>query len=1164
MGLTDLRIGTRLAALAGFLLVALCGVGAGGWYALSESTARSAQAMARADAFEAAVDTARTAQVDFKKQVQEWKDILLRGQERAAFDKYTQAFARQGAATRDQLLQLKRLMSELGIATAPVDDALATHEELGGRYRAALQHYDPLVPASAHLVDRLVKGMDRGPTDKIDAIVATVRAQSNRSLESAAHEASARYRDACMLLAAIVALAVLLGGAVTAWLGHSIVTPLGTAVRIAQQVAAGKLDMPPSVDSRDETGQLLGALKDMSAALRLARETEQARDWLRGGQNELNTVMRGEQQSAILAERVLAYLAERTGASVGAFFLFDEQACELSFAAGYAIARDADHGIRIGLGEGLIGQAVREGKIICASAVPADYLPVSSAFGKAEPASIVVIPLLHGANRVGAIELGAFKRFGAAELELLELAREGIAIGFEVSLSRQRTEALLAENEQQTEELRVQQEELQQSNEELEERAEMLECQREQIRAKSAEAEAASLEIWRKAEQLQKVSAYKSEFLANMSHELRTPLNSMLILSGLLKENKNGALSAKQVEYASTINGAGRDLLELINDILDLSKVEAGQVAFHYEDVAPAQLLASMDGLFHQAALQKGLLFATELGAGTPAALRLDITRTEQILKNLIANAIKFTRAGQVVLHTGLADPANNPLPVPALAWSVRDTGIGVAEDKRELIFEAFKQADGGISRNYGGTGLGLSISLQLARKMGGTLSLASTLGQGSTFTLYLPLGAQAAQVAPALPVVPARPPAAAALPDDRAALGAHDKSILIIDDDPAFAAILIDCVRERGFGALVAQDGDSGLALARHYVPSAVLLDVMLPTVDGWSVMRSLKDDALTRHIPVHFLSCLEERKRAMDMGAIGFVTKPVGPEQLDKVFGAIAASLAKSLKKLLIVEDNQTEANSLIALLAEREIAISVASGGQQAIALLACEHFDCLVLDLGLADMSGFDVLAHIQKLEQARQIPVIIHSGRELTRAQESELHRYAESIIVKGTHSPERLLNEVTLFLHMVESRLGPEKRRMLRAAVDNEAVLENKTMLIVDDDMRNIFSLASLLSEQGVTVLEAENGKEALAQLAAHPEIDLILMDIMMPEMDGYEAMRRIRAGEQERAVPIIAMTAKVMLGDQQKCLAAGASDYIGKPIDNDKLMSLLRVWSGA
>ncbi len=941
-------------------------------------------------------------------------------------------------------------------------------------------------------------------------------------------------------------------------------------------------DIDPRTVSKDEVGVLLTsivhmsevqaaldeAFQKMTLSLRNSRADEKARDWQKTGQNDLGDLMRGEHEPGEMANKVLGYLVQRVGASVGAFYLYHEQTEELELTASYALTRRKHLSERLKLGEGLLGQAAREHKTICLTQVPSDYLTIGSALGEGVPRNVTAVPLVHGDNLIGALELGTFKAFSDAELEFLERAKEGIAIGFGVSLSRHRTQELLAQTQQQSEELRVQQEELQQSNEELEERADMLEQQREQIRQKNREVEATSHELQLKAIGLEKANTYKSEFLANMSHELRTPLNSMLILSGILKDNKGQNLNDKQVEYATTINNAGQDLLNLINDILDLSKVEAGKVELHYETVSPQQLVGTLETLFKPLAEQKALSLGVEVASNVPADLHLDVGRTQQILKNLMSNAFKFTEKGGVSMR--VAVPRDNPLAVAAVAFAVTDTGVGVASDKQSLIFEAFKQADGGITRTYGGTGLGLSISLQLARTMGGDLRITSAVGKGSTFTLFLPLteptglgGGVVHGNAAVRPGVPAASAAGAfTVADDRATVQVRDRSILIVEDDVGFARILVDAVRARGFKALVAVDGETGIALAQQFLPSAVLLDVSLPKMDGWGVAQCLKDLPLTSRIPVHFLTGQEDRQRAMDLGALGLVTKPVSSDQLGQVIQSIEATLAQSGKKLLIVEDNADQVKSLLALLSERDVAVQVATSGQEALARVRAEHFDCMVLDLGLTDMTGFELLNHLQGLDQARRIPVIIHSARDLTRDEERDLRRYAQSIIVKGAKSPERLLSEVTLFLHLVESKLDPAQQKNMRSSMDSDTALAGKKMLIVDDDMRNVFSLTSLLTDNGIEVVEAENGREALSRLAEHADIHVVLMDIMMPEMDGFEAMREIRRNPLLRDLPVIAMTAKAMQGDHQKCLDAGASDYIAKPIDTQKLLSLLRVWA--
>ncbi|MBT0665310.1 response regulator [Geobacter pelophilus] len=1032
-------------------------------------------------------------------------------------------------------------------------------------------------------------------------------------------KANALFHSLQYWLVFLIFVSIAVGSAMAFFITRSVVSPLRQVldavaaiseggeekVRLSEAIAAGDLSQDVlvaepiriDVDSlpRDEAGMLLKAVAAMSTvqatvdasfarmteSLRRSRKEELSRDWLKTGTNELNAMLRGDRQVDEMIDKSLSFLCEYLGAGVGAFYFYNDKSRDLEIVATYAMTRRKSLNERIALGEGLAGEAARERKVICLTNVPPDYLPINSAIGEAKPLNIAAVPLLHDERLVGVLEIGSFKEFSDRELEFLQQAREGLAIGISVNLSRKLVDELLEQTQAQTEELRVQQEELQQTNEELEERAQMLEQQREQIRSKNREVEEASRSLKLKAEELERISTYKSEFLANMSHELRTPLNSLMILSSLLRDNREGNLSEKQVEYAATINSSGNDLLNLINDILDLSKIESGRLEFHYEGLPLSGLCDNLRTMFSPVAEQRGLEFAVIVDEGMPEEITTDGQRIQQILKNLISNACKFTQQGGVTVRAYLPSSAENPLAIAAIAFEVADTGIGIPVDKHDLVFQAFQQADGTTSRKFGGTGLGLSISRQLARGLHGDIRLSSEEGKGSVFTLFLPLDASAPKTEPrTVPQsgAPGTAPRAeiprqepkngqdstlppAVLPDDREQLKPGERCILIIEDDLSFAGILMEMVRKRGFSAIVAGDGESGIKLADLYLPSAIILDVMLPHIDGWGVMRSLKDSLRTRHIPVHFLTCLEDRQKAMNMGAIGFVTKPVSSQQLDEVFSNIEESIAKSVKKLLIVEDNKDEAKSMEALLGERDVAITVAATGNEAIKLLAGESFDCIVLDLGLADMSGFEVLEKIQSLDENRRIPVIIHSGQDLSHDAEMRLRHYAESIIIKGAKSPERLLNEVTLFLHLVESGIDPEKKRMIRAALDNEAMLEGKKVLIVDDDMRNIFSLSSVLMDKNMNVVEAENGKEALVRLNEHPDIDIVLMDVMMPEMDGFAATRAIRKDPRFTRLPIIALTAKAMKGDQEECLKAGASDYIPKPVDIDKLFSLLRVW---
>ena len=954
--------------------------------------------------------------------------------------------------------------------------------------------------------------------------------------------------------------------------------------------------------SNDEVGRLLNAIIEMShvqheldlafsemtCSLRRNREQTSQHNWFRNGQSELNAILRGDKTIVDLTSQVLTFLTEYLGAGVGVFYIYEQNESILRVAAKYAVSQHKHPNERISLGEGLAGQAALEKRMIILKESPPDYLRISSGLGESLPATIVVLPLLHNDAVVGLLEIGSFNAFSENDIEFLKQIMEALAIALNVTRSRHLVNDLLEQTQSQTEELRVQQEELQQTNEELEERAQMLEQQREQIRAQNREVEETGRELQRKADELEQVSTYKSEFLANMSHELRTPLNSLMILSSLLKDNRDGNLTTKQVEFAATMNGAGRDLLNLINDILDLSKIESGHLEFHYEKLIPSELSDQLKMVFTPITGEKGITLSVTLDDSVPEAIVTDCQRIRQILNNLLSNSCKFTSKGTVTLRVYTPDAHENMLDTAAVAFAVSDTGIGIPDDKLSVIFNAFQQADGSTSRTYGGTGLGLSISRQLARAMGGEISLTSEVGKGSTFTLFLPVNS-ASNLDPVIkehyvsispPRTVATPVIAAPhnkdttpimdksfdmlpapIPDDREKLQSGSRSILIIEDDLTFAGILAEIVRGRSFSVLVAADGESGIALAERYQPNAILLDVMLPHIDGWGVMRNLKDNPVTRHIPVHFITCLEDRQKAMNMGAIGFVTKPVNSEQLDAVLNSLETVIEKTMKMLLIVEDDQDQARAMVALLEVRNVTIKVADSGDKAIEFLTNDQFDCIVLDLGLADMGAYELLEELKKCDPEHRIPVIIHTGRELTHEDERRLHHYAESIIIKGAKSPERLLNEVTLFLHLVETSLEPGKQRMLRSALDNEATLDGKKVLIVDDDMRNIFSLSSALAEKNITIYEAENGREALKQLDAFPDIDLVLMDIMMPEMDGYEAMRRIRTDPRFRTLPIIALTAKAMIGDREECFNAGASDYIPKPVDMQKLFSLLRVW---
>jgi CheY-like chemotaxis protein/signal transduction histidine kinase len=760
--------------------------------------------------------------------------------------------------------------------------------------------------------------------------------------------------------------------------------------------------------------------------------------------------------------------------------------------------------------------------------------------------------------------------------------------------------------------LKDQQEELQQVNEELEEKASLLAEQNRKVESKNEEVEGARVALEEKAEQLALSSKYKSEFLANMSHELRTPLNSLLILARLLSENKDGNLTPKQVEFAQTILTSGSDLLNLINDVLDLSKVEAGKMDVNPTEIRLADIKEFVERSFNQLADQKGLGFHVDLTADLPQALFTDGGRLQQVLKNLLSNAFKFTEQGDVTLTVRHAEKGRrfvNPTLEAAsdvLAFSVSDTGVGIPKDKQRLIFEAFQQADGTTSRKYGGTGLGLSISREIARLLGGEIRVESAENQGSTFTLFLPLRYIPRQEGPdrdpirvrnypptrntvAAPrrTTPVRPQPASrdqrrkstgdalqyrperrtipqtVINDDRERIEEGDRTVLVIENDQNFARVLLDMAREKGFKAVVELDGEAGLTAAREIRPDAITLDIDMPGMDGLEVLDRLKRDPDTRHVPVHIISGVEEKREGLKAGAIAFLAKPVSKEGLDAAFARISSFIDTVPKNLLVVEDNETQRQSIVELIAHDDVDIIAVGSAEEALGKLQEKHFDCMVLDLGLhsGDMSGFDLLEKVKSDPDNHDLPIIIYTGKELSQEDETKIKKYAETIIVKDLKSPERLLDETALFLHRIEAKLPEQKRKMLEHLHDADSVVAGKNILVVDDDVRNIFSLTSMLEDHGMVVRFAENGKQAIDELKKDANVDAVLMDVMMPEMDGYETTRAIRAMNQFKSLPIIALTAKAMKGDREKCIAAGASDYITKPVDTEQLLSLLRVW---
>ena len=951
-------------------------------------------------------------------------------------------------------------------------------------------------------------------------------------------------------------------------------------------------------------GALLLVLISVAAVLS-ARDHRQRETqvWMRAAQVGLAQRLQGDQRLEDLGEKVLAFLAQTLDARVGAIYLAEGSDRFQRFAA-YALPPAARTDV-LRSGDGLVGQAAKEKRTLNVVDVPDGYLPVSSAVGSSAPRQILVAPAMTDGAVRAVIELGFLHALDAADVELLERLAEAFATAVRSSHDRTRLENLLEETQRQAEELQTQQEELRVNNEELEEQSQALKASQVQLENQQAELEQTNqqleeqmqlLELQKdrlarsqavlteQAAELTRSNQYKSEFLANMSHELRTPLNSSLILAKLLADNKDGNLTPEQVRFAETISSAGNDLLVLINDILDLSKIEAGKVELHVEPVAVARSIDDIARALRPIARQKGLAFRTSIAPDAPKQIETDAARLGQILKNLLSNAIKFTDKGEVTLRAELGTDGG-------VAFAVRDTGIGISSEQHEVIFEAFRQADGSTHRQYGGTGLGLSISRDLARLLGGDIAVESAPGKGSAFTLTLPLvcGGLEATDAPtaaeppialpraAAPVAasvarpvpaPTTPPAHAPAPpaDDRERLTPDSRLILVIEDDPRFAEILCDLAHERSFQCIVAGSASEGLAAALKYRPSAILLDMNLPDHSGLGVLDQLKRTPQTRHIPVHVASVADYAQQALERGAIGYALKPVKREQLVEVMQRLEAKFSQGVKRVLVVEDDPRQRESIALLLGTDGVDIAGVASAAEALAQLRASTYDCMVMDLNLPDLSGFELLEQMAEQEGVSFPPVIVYTGRSMTGDEEQRLRRFSRSIIVKDARSPERLLDEVTLFLHQVESTLPVESQRLLKVARSRDVALEGRRILVVEDDVRNIFALSSVLEPKGAKVEIARNGREALdaldrAMAPGGSAVDLVLMDIMMPEMDGLTAMHEIRKRAEWKRLPIIALTAKAMRDDHDKCLAAGANDYIAKPLDVEKLLSLIRVW---
>jgi signal transduction histidine kinase/CheY-like chemotaxis protein len=1040
----------------------------------------------------------------------------------------------------------------------------------------------------------------------IDAMIGEEERLLKIRTDGAAHLSEVAH---AILTYGIIAAFILIGGA-GLLITYSITAPLGILGEGAARLGGGDYTHRVAVRSRDEVGELARNFNRMAEQVQERQVTLAEQEWLKSGLTQIGLQLQGLRDPAQACRAVLTELAMLVGARHSAIYV-TAGATEpvLRLQATYAATEAPDE---VTPGQGLVGQCFLDRKQIVLHEIPADYFRISSALGETPPRVLVLQPAIFDEQVRAVVELALLQVPTRTQLALVERTTENLGIALSTIAASQRTEELLAESQilgaelgernvslrhseqllqeqqeelkQTNEELEQTNEEMQQTNEEIEEKASLLAIQKKELEKTNREVEVAREALQQKAEQIAQTSRYKSEFLANMSHELRTPLNSLLILSKILSENHEGNLTDKQVQYATTIQSSGHDLLELINEVLDLSRIESGVVEIEMGETRFAAVRDFAERTFRPVAETKKVDFGVDLDPQLPPSLTTDQRRLEQVLKNLLSNAFKFTEQGSVRLRIGIADKgwdAGNPILDRAsqvLVFAISDTGIGIPADKQKLIFEAFQQADAGTSRKYGGTGLGLSISRELGALLGGTLQVSSRPGEGSIFTLFLPLeyagsrqGGTPAATTNTAPRATSKTPATPALPeptiepatieDDRDHLQTGDLILLIIEDDKNFAGILRDFAREKGFKAVVAASVNGGIALARELHPSAITLDLHLPDSDGWVALDRLKHDSETRHIPIHIISADEERERSLRLGAVSYLQKPVTKEIVDQALSQTLDFINRPLKNLLIVEDNANEREALVALIGNGDVHSTAVSSAAEAFAALDATRFDCVVLDLGLPDMNGLELIREIHQKYGHAAPPVIVYTGRELTRQEETELRLISDSIVIKNARSPERLLDETALFLHRVQTKLPEAKRRMIEQAHKSDSVLAGRKVLVVDDDVRNIFAITSALEASQMNVSYAESGQGGIDYLQLNPDVEVVLMDVMMPDMDGFEAIRRIRELDAFKKLPIISVTAKAMKGDREKCMEAGASDYITKPVDMDQLRSLLRVW---
>lgn len=985
-------------------------------------------------------------------------------------------------------------------------------------------------------------------------------------------------------------------------------------VNQANNIAQG--DYSTNVVPRSKKDTLGLALFEMTNKLRQSSIENSEQDWIKTGVSQLEEKLSGLKDTKLLSQEVIIFLSEYLKSELGLIYILEDR--KLNLKSSYGFKDNNNRFSSLGIGEGLVGQCVvdKKNKIVD---YPDNKLPeINDGLTTTKPHHVFITPFVFEGEVNGVLLFGRLKAFDKLQVDFIKRCTERIAVAVNAAQSHTRVEKLLEQTQKQADALQVQQEELRQANEELEEqtkalklseenlkrqqeelrvineeleeRTNDLQIERDNINEKNEELKKAQLEIQKKAKDLELASKYKSEFLANMSHELRTPLNSILVLSQLLTDNKKKHLDGKETEYAKTINSSGKDLLELINEILDLSKVESGKMEVYWEEVYLTEITDYVRKTFEPLTNKKGLYLKMDIDNNLPDAITTDFQKTLQVLKNLISNAIKFTSTGGITLK--LSRPSDSTdlslsglKSSNAISMSVIDTGIGISKDKLNAIFEAFQQADGTTSRKFGGTGLGLTISKSFSSLLGGEIKVDSKVNEGSVFTLIIPEQPDNNNIKTRntnkqdekkekreirkfrknneeqSPDKNQQADPYNQIKDDKQKIGPEDNSILIIEDDINFCKVLQDLAHEQGFKCIVALDGEKGLYYADVFKPDAIILDIGLPGIDGYEVMKRLKNNPETRHIPIHIISASDKSLEALKMGAIGYLTKPVSNDKLGGVFKKIENIISKPIRRALIVEDDDIMRKSIINLLDEGNVEITALESGEEAFEALKKEKYECMILDLGLKELSGFELLEKVRKDKKLKELPVIIYTGQDLSQEENEKLQKYADSIIIKGARSFERLLSEASLFLHQVQKEMPDEKQKMLKTFQSKKDVLTGKKILIVDDDMRNVFALSSVLENHNMKIVIAKNGLDGLKKLEENPDTNLVLMDIMMPEMDGYEAMEKIRLNKKFKDLPLIALTAKAMKEDRAKCIAAGANDYMAKPINTDKLISLLRVW---